>query len=564
MSTTPVNPANHLDEVTGLLYIEGQLEPAAARDAVAHLERCSACRRLLDTLKRESLLLRQALTEEDEPLPARLLAPRLSEGLSWGALVALGLAAVGLYTFWNIYVTPWVESIQQSGFGGQFVFTWLVFSGAFWKGWNDMLQLIIFVSLGVLGAVLLFLFRRNLRRLSSHSLFLGALLLVGLAHPPVAHAADFVKQETSFDVPAEETRHTDLYVVSTSVRIDGTIEGDLFCACHTLSIDGHVTGDVFAFANTVRIAGKVDGSVRTFSEHLIIEGDVERNVLSFVAHFESSARSHVAGSAAMFAGEMQLDGPVGRDLAAFVGSGRINAPIGGSVKIRQTQPDREGHYSAVHAIQVTSHADIKGSFRYKGPVKPDISSQAHLASAPQIDIVEVVPAYRRPMSYWYNAMIWGTGFIVGLVFIAIAPGFMQDTTRQAGRIGASLGLGFVTFVVMPVAAILACVTVVGLGVGFTLVGIWVFLVFFAQVIAALWLGDAILGSGPGAWPMVGRVALGLFLIRVGALIPILGFWIRFLACIMGTGALALVIYHRIRRSAPPPQSAPAVSAAQAA
>ena len=564
MSTTPVNPANHVDEVTGLLYIEGQLESAAARDVVAHLDRCSACRRLLDTMKRESLLLRQALTEEDEPVPARLLVPRLSEGHSWGWLVALGLAAAGLYTFWNVYVSPWLDSLQESGFGGQFVFTWLAFSGAFWKGWNNMLQLIIFISLGVLGAVLLFLLRRNLRRVSSHSLFLGVLLLVALAYSPGAQAAEFVKQKGQYEVPDGQTVKNDLYVMAQSVRVAGTVEGDLFCFCSSLDIDGRVTGDVFAFSHAVRITGKVDGSLRSFNGNLMIEGEVERNVLSFVGVFHSTPRSHVGGSATMFVGEMQLEGPLGRDLAAFVGEGSINAPIGGNVRIRQSRGEHEGHYArADSVVRVGSHADIKGSFQYKGPEKPEISEQAHLASAPRIEIVQPVSEYRKPISYWYNAMIWGTAFVMGLVLIALMPGPMQEASRQASRVGVPLGIGFVTWIMMPVMAVLACITVVGLGVGITLMTLWIFLIFFAQVIAAMWVGEAILGTGGGTWPLVGRMALGLLLIRLGALIPILGIWIRFLACVLGTGGLALVIFHHLQRRNKPPQPAPALPASPA-
>src|SRR5271170_2642033 len=181
MSTiTPLGPINHVDEVTGLLYIEGQLEQGAARGVVTHLEQCGSCRQLLDALKRESLLLSHALTEEDEPVPARLLAFLPSQGLSWEWLTVFALAATGVYTLWTFYVEPWMAGLQDSGFGGQFLFTWLLLSGEFWKGWNDMLQFVELVSLGVLACALVFVFRRSSRRLSSLSIFLAVLLLPAL------------------------------------------------------------------------------------------------------------------------------------------------------------------------------------------------------------------------------------------------------------------------------------------------------------------------------------------------------------------------------------------------
>ena len=208
----------------------------------------------------------------------------------------------------------------------------------------------------------------------------------------------------------------------------------------------------------------------------------------------------------------------------------------------------------------SSHADIKGSFLYKGPLKPEISSQAHLASAPEFDMIQVTPSYRRPFTYWYNAMVWGAAFLVGLVLIAMAPGFAQDASREAGRIAIPLILGLVAFIAAPVAGILVCCTVVGLGLGVPLLFFWLFMVFFGQVIAAIWIGEAILGASPGTWPMTGRLALGLFLIRLGAILPVVGVWVRFLACLLGFGAIALIVLRRFQPPALPPRAAPAPAA----
>jgi hypothetical protein len=559
MSGTPRNPANsqqnatnHVDEVTGLLYIEGQLEQQAARDVVAHLGHCAACRLLLDSLKRESLLLREALIEEDEAVPASLLSPQPSHGLSWGWLTAFVLAGLGAYSLWSFYVEPSLENLQQSGFGGQFIFTWILLNGALWKGWNDMLQFLIYGSIAVLASLLLFLVRRNLRRFASLSIFLGALVPLTLLHPPAAHASEFVKQESSYEIRSGETLKSDLFILAPSVRIEGTLDGDLVCFCHNLFVEGHVTGDVIVFSNSVYVAGKVDGSIRSFSEHLTIEGSVSRNVLSFVNEFETTPRSNVQGSTTLFVGHMRIDGPIGKSLSAYVGEGNINAPIGGDVWIRGAQDQHERHRPLV----VSDGADIKGNFRYRGSLRPEISSQARLAGAPKIDIVTERPAYMRTGSYWYNAMIWGMAFIVGLVLISVAPGFVRETSREVARIGAPLGLGLLFFIALPIAGVIACITVVGLGLGMSAIFLWLFLLCFGQVFTAVWLGEAILGATSGVWPVTGRLALGLLVIRVATLIPGIGLLVRIVACVMGVGGIVLVIYRRLQaRGTPPPAMA---------
>src|SRR5208282_4201281 len=135
-------------------------------------------------------------------------------------------------------------------------------------------------------------------------------------------------------------------------------------------------------------------------------------------------------------------------------------------------------------LVVTSVASVKGGFRFRGPQGPEIASQAQLASTPQIEIVTEPPEYLRGTSYRYNALVWGASLLVGLVLISLVPGLMRDAVREVARIGAPLALGLVAFIVMPVAACLACITVVGLGLGIPMLFLWLFLIFFGQVFAA--------------------------------------------------------------------------------
>src|SRR5262249_9230991 len=61
----------HLDEMTCMLYLEGQLERARALEVSAHAQGCASCRTLLRAMEREARLLTRAMLEEEEPLPAR-------------------------------------------------------------------------------------------------------------------------------------------------------------------------------------------------------------------------------------------------------------------------------------------------------------------------------------------------------------------------------------------------------------------------------------------------------------------------------------------------------------
>src|SRR5882757_6416463 len=110
----------HLEEMTLLLYVEGQLDRQRAQEVSAHTQDCATCRTLLRALERESRLLTRALLEEDEPLPSRLSAfeERARNSMQWIWGLVFGLAATGVYALYTQYIQPWQTQLENAGFGG--------------------------------------------------------------------------------------------------------------------------------------------------------------------------------------------------------------------------------------------------------------------------------------------------------------------------------------------------------------------------------------------------------------------------------------------------------------
>jgi hypothetical protein len=200
-----------------------------------------------------------------------------------------------------------------------------------------------------------------------------------------------------------------------------------------------------------------------------------------------------------------------------------------------------------------------GKIEYSGMKPPEISSGARLASPVDTTIEVHKVDWYQGITYWHKLLYWGAGFVFGLVLLLLAPGFFTETIHNVDRIGVSLGVGALTFIATPVIAVLACITVVGLGVGISTLLLWAIAMYGAKVFVATWLGRKILGknsfagvvSGAKTWPvpykgaLIGQLAIGLLLIDGLRIIPYVGFWIAVLAQIGGFGALALTLYHRI-------------------
>jgi hypothetical protein len=180
---------------------------------------------------------------------------------------------------------------------------------------------------------------------------------------------------------------------------------------------------------------------------------------------------------------------------------------------------------------------------------------AKLASPIQIlERQTLTPNYASGRFYWRQILSWCAAVIFGLALFLVAPVFFTDVETASNKFGSSLGLGLLALFAIPVAAIVACLTVVGLGVGIATIFLYVIAIYGSQVFIGSWLGAKIMGVGTGAMATLGRLALGLGILHVVRLIPFAGRLVGFVVVLWGLGALALAIHKRLR-----PQFAPAAA-----
>jgi cytoskeletal protein CcmA (bactofilin family) len=524
---------NHFDEMTALLYLEGQLDAPHAQDVKGHAATCAACRELLRALEHEGVWLRQALGEEEESVPARLLEAPSGGRLPWGWIAVLGFGAGGAYTLWSSVVAPWQAQAAQAGFTQGNVLTMLFFSGAFWKGWDAMRTLTEFLALATLGTLVMWLLRRHWRRLTTVAVLMtGAVAALAIA--PGARAAENRRGDPNYTLPAGQEVKTDLIVHANVTRIDGDVDGDLIVFNQALTINGHVKGDVIAFAREVRLNGTVDGSVRAFANTVWLEGTIGRNVMSWTSNLTLSEKGKVGGTVAMFCEDGVLSGQVGNDVMGFADSMEVNGTLGRNVRVKASR------------LRIGSSAEIKGWTKYEGNHEPEVAAGAKLGSPVEFKLAKHGPDYANPRFYWHRVLLWGVGFIFGLVFMLLMPSFYADATQACKKYGTAGGFGFLFLVATPVAAIIACCTIVGLGVGIATLLLYIIAVYTSTLFVAGYLGEWLLGAAPGLGAAIGRLALGLMILHVLRVLPYVGGWILAVAVIWGLGAMVLAIYKRLK------------------
>jgi cytoskeletal protein CcmA (bactofilin family) len=531
------NEVQHLDEMILLLYIERQLDRTKAAEVSAHTQECNACRTLLRAMERESRLLTRAMLEEDEVLPARLMQfrQRARRSLQWIWGVLFGLAATGVYALYTGYVEPYEAQLQQAGFGSTSLLNLLIFQGVFWKGWQSVITLVEVVAMLTVGGFALAFFRKRLRRGSTAlALVLTGFCAVGALLMPATASAQDMRRGDSVEIRSDETVKGDLFIFAHRARVDGKVEGDVFLFSQDASVGGHVTGDVVAFTHILHVGGTIDGNIRAATNSISLSGNVTRNVLTFdeSANFDSSSK--IGGSLTAFAHSLNMDGGIGRNALLFAQQTTVSGNVDGEISAKGDN------------LRINGTAKVGGPIKFEGKYPPDVASDAKLASPPVFKQLEHKPEYEEG-SYFVWQVIWLAAYVLfGLVLFQLMPVFSKEAVENVEQYGASFGLGVLVFFGVPIAALIACVTVVGLFVGLATLFAWYGGLYYAQTIVGALVGQWLLGRTRETWPLIGRMCVGIVIVRLATMIPHAGGWIKLGVILWGTGAISLALYRRFQ------------------
>jgi len=536
---------NHIDEITGLLYLDGQLDRPAAEELEAHVRGCESCGALLRALEQETLGYAQAFAEADEELPARLAEPERVRAARWAWLLGFGVAGAAAYAVWAGVIEPVWESLSQAGFGASSLLTVAVFNGAFWKGWSSMIDTIEIAAVVALGIFALSFLPLRWPRRATIGIVVGLLAMVGglgMAQP--ASAAE-IHKEQSYRLEKGQVVHDDLIVAGQSVEIDGTVDGDLIVFARSVTVRGHVTGDILGFAQEMRVDGTVDDNIRAFVNTLTIDGSVGKNVSIGVSNADIGSDAKIGGSLMDLGSDVMIEGSVGRGLLAAGARTEIEGTIGGATCVKGQQ------------LSIGSTAVLNGPVEFRGGEQPEVSSGAHLVSPVVFVKQEKVHRESALRTIVHATLRYGVAVLIGLLLMTILPGFFDAGVRTARRWPLAMSIGALTTIIWIFLFVVAIVFVaVGVPAGLALVTLYLPLAYLSQILVGAWLGEKILPNAtPGIGGQLGQLALGLLVIHLLGFVP----YVRLLVCIAvvlwGIGAMLLAIYEQSRR----PPAAPAAA-----
>lgn len=358
-------------------------------------------------------------------------------------------------------------------------------------------------------------------------LFMVVLATVLLAAPALAAEVRGLDDVT---IASGEVVDDDLYVAGSSITIDGTVNGDLWAAGGTLTINGRVNGDVVAAVSTLNIDGEVGQVVRVVAGEANIGGDIGDDLLFGGGDLTISSTAEIGGDLLFAASKVRVDGIINGYIRGAGDEVTLADGVGGDVQV------------GVDELTVASNAVIWGNLTYTSENEADIQSGAQIGGT----ITHNIPKMGWPFREGVLSTVLGRllGFLmilaIGVIIVLVAPrrmALIADSLRH--KPWWSLGWGAIILFVTPVAAIVVCITIIGIPLGLIALALWGIAIYLSQIPAALFIGWWILGyfnKTDSRGVMVGALALGLAILCLLRMIPYAGFVIGLATVLFGLGA----------------------------
>jgi len=332
----------------------------------------------------------------------------------------------------------------------------------------------------------------------------------------------------------------DVFSAGQSVVVEDTVPGDALLTGGDVRFDGLIVGEYFGAGGDQTIDGRVENSVRAAGGQVGLRGEVGRNVMVAGGRLEIGEEATVGRNAYLAGGQVEVRGTIRGSLRVGGGEVTLNGPVSGDVEVEAER------------LRVGPDARIGGDLRYR--VSEDEGEEA-FSMSPEAEVSGTVTA-RPPRSpeggggeTLFRVLRILAFVLAGSVVVALFPsasGAIGAEVRQ--RTLASLGVGLLLVILVPVTVGVVGLTVIGIPLAVMLAALFAILVYLGAIPPALWLGHELPPRRPEGQrsARVADFAVGGTMLGVVTFVPLLGFVVRVLFTLAGLGAAGLLIRNRGR------------------
>ncbi|HYV59640.1 MAG TPA: polymer-forming cytoskeletal protein [Acidimicrobiia bacterium] len=295
----------------------------------------------------------------------------------------------------------------------------------------------------------------------------------------------------------------------------------------------------FFLVGTAHAAGAQDGGDQEHGRRISVTGGLVVASGEVVSGPAVSANGpvringRVNGAVYVGRGDLRIDGRVTGDVLVLDGDALITGRVGGSVTVLSGK------------ATVRSGAVVQGDVASRtAPTAARGTVQGHVA---KLDINSLFAGFVVVILVVLWIAVTLSTALLGLFFVWLFPCAADAVVVAGRRVWSSFFLGLFVGILAFILGLAIMASVVGIPLGFAVLGTLAVLVPLGYVGSALIFGRLMVHGG-GTGGRLGAFFAGFGILRFGALVPGLGFVIGFFFATYGFGALIIAAWRAGRRA----------------
>ncbi len=366
-------------------------------------------------------------------------------------------------------------------------------------------------------------------------------ILIGLIFSPIlAHAAQFSSGEQVF---VNDKIDDDLYIGGIKSTINNNIDGDLIIGGIKVKINSKIKEDLNVIAAQLSINGEVGDDVRIAGGEVQINGNIKGDLFVASETLDILEGAIIFEDSYLLVTDISINGNSNGDMKIFGNNVYFNGKIKGNV-----------NFLNVNNIQFGPKAKIQGNLSYrsaskidipKGVVQGKIHYKNSIIKDDQKKILSAI--YQFPLFSFFSSLMFGL-FILWI----FRYGVIQSVKTSYESPLKNIGIGILIIILVPIVALIFLFTSIGIPLAIILLCIWMILLYFGKIMAAMLIGFKILKNDKKSPFVKSFVAFGLgdLLYTLVGMLPRIGPLINLIIILMALGGIVtykLYLFNQLRQ-----------------
>lgn len=325
-----------------------------------------------------------------------------------------------------------------------------------------------------------------------------------------------------YEIPTELI-DSDIYLCEQNISIEKEVNGNIYVIGKTIDISSsYLNGNIFAIGQDVTINGLISGSVYVIGENINIGATAVDTVYALGKNVSLDTNSNVMCDFKVSGENLNIAGNINRNLEAYVENINI---------------DESSEYIAKGNVSYSKDfSDPRG-------ILGEVSVTQHQESEKTIEEVKKVVVLDRIKSEIITVI--STAIIIAVIYLIVKNNQTIKVENYSQEIGTNLLKGFLSLIIIPVVALILLFTIIGIPLSLLLITLYIVALFISIPVASLRIAEI----GYNVKPINSNKAFIILyaicvyiVIKLIALIPVIGGLINFLVVLYGLGNLIKYIF----------------------